>query len=167
MRAFHANQASTKQTRCAGGEQHSEKALCTGSSRRGWVMPIDYKAAIAEEVKEIDLALSVLNGLRDVNMARLALIEEAEKRSKQTWSVAVINGYACGEKVLKMRLTHPFVQGSQNASVRHKPLMPYSPLRLVFYNHILISVAHFSVSFQAPKPLYALLRMYQQPHHEY
>jgi hypothetical protein len=47
-------------------------------------MPIDYKAAIAEDVKEIDLALSVLNGLRDVSMARLALIEEAEKRSKQT-----------------------------------------------------------------------------------
>lgn len=47
-------------------------------------MPIDLKAAIAEDIREIDLALSVLNGLRDVNMARLSIIEEAEKRSKQT-----------------------------------------------------------------------------------
>jgi hypothetical protein len=53
--------------------------------------------------------LSVLNGLRDVSMARLALIEEAEKRSKQTWSVAVISGYAFGRKVLKCVLSaHPF-----------------------------------------------------------
>ena len=47
-------------------------------------MSIDYKAAIAEDIAEIDLALSVLNGLREVNAARLAIIEEAEKRSKQT-----------------------------------------------------------------------------------
>ncbi len=44
-------------------------------------MPIiDFKAAIAEDIREIELALSVLNGLRDVNKARLAIIEEAEKR---------------------------------------------------------------------------------------
>ena len=43
-------------------------------------MPIDFKAAIAEDILEIELALSVLNGLQDVNKARLAIIEEAEKR---------------------------------------------------------------------------------------
>ena len=41
---------------------------------------IDFKAALTEDIKEIDLALSVLNGLREVNLARLAIIEEAEKR---------------------------------------------------------------------------------------
>ena len=46
-------------------------------------MPIDFKAAIAEDIREIDLALSVLNGLRDVNKARLVIIEESEKRSEQ------------------------------------------------------------------------------------
>ena len=43
-------------------------------------MPVDFKAAITEDIKEIELALSVLNGLRDVNTARLALLEEAEAR---------------------------------------------------------------------------------------
>ena len=43
-------------------------------------MPIDFKAAITQDIEELDLALSVLNGLRNVNIARLALIEEAEKR---------------------------------------------------------------------------------------
>ena len=28
---------------------------------------LDFKAAITEDIKEIELALSVLNGLRDVN----------------------------------------------------------------------------------------------------
>jgi hypothetical protein len=47
-------------------------------------MPIiDFKAAIAEDIREIELALSVLNGLRDVNKARLVIIEESEKRSEQ------------------------------------------------------------------------------------
>ena len=43
--------------------------------------PIDFKAAITQDIAEIDLALSVLNGLRNVNMARLELLHEAEKRS--------------------------------------------------------------------------------------
>jgi hypothetical protein len=48
-------------------------------------MPIiDFKAAIAEDIREIDLAISVLNGLRDINKARLVIIEESEKRSEQT-----------------------------------------------------------------------------------
>lgn len=46
-------------------------------------MPIDFKAAISEDIRELDLALSVLNGLRDVNKARLVIIEESEKRSEQ------------------------------------------------------------------------------------
>jgi len=33
--------------------------------------PVDFKAAIMEDIKEIDLALSVLNGIRNVNAARL------------------------------------------------------------------------------------------------
>jgi len=41
---------------------------------------IDFKAAILEDIAEIDLALSVLNSLRDTNLARLALLQEAEKR---------------------------------------------------------------------------------------
>ena len=45
------------------------------------MVPVDFKDAINQDIKEIDLALSVLNGLRDVNLARLALIHEAEKRS--------------------------------------------------------------------------------------
>ena len=44
---------------------------------------IDFKAAITEDIKEIDLALSVLNGLRDVNTARLALLKEAEARNAE------------------------------------------------------------------------------------
>jgi hypothetical protein len=42
--------------------------------------PFDVKAAITDDIKEIDLVLSVLNSLRDTNMARLALIHEEEKR---------------------------------------------------------------------------------------
>ena len=42
---------------------------------------IDFKEAITEDVAEIDLVLSVLNSLRDVNLARLALLHEAEKRA--------------------------------------------------------------------------------------
>jgi hypothetical protein len=45
------------------------------------MVPIDFKAAITQDIAEIDLALSVLNGLRNVNLARLALLHEAEKRS--------------------------------------------------------------------------------------
>ena len=43
--------------------------------------PIDFKPAITQDIAEIDLVLSVLNGLRNVNLARLALLVEAEKRS--------------------------------------------------------------------------------------
>lgn len=45
--------------------------------------PIDFKVAIIQDIVEIDLALSVLNSLRDVNLARLALIHEAEKRNAE------------------------------------------------------------------------------------
>lgn len=44
-------------------------------------MPVDFKVAITEDIKEIELALSILNGLRDVNTARLALLEGAEARN--------------------------------------------------------------------------------------
>ena len=44
---------------------------------------IDFKAAIVEDIKEIDLSLSILNGLRKVNMARLEVLEEAEKRNEK------------------------------------------------------------------------------------
>jgi hypothetical protein len=47
------------------------------------MVPIDFKAAITQDIAEIDLALSVLNGLRNVNMARLAVLHEAEKRSAE------------------------------------------------------------------------------------
>jgi len=47
------------------------------------MVPIDFKDAINQDNKEIDLALSVLNGLRKVNLARLALLQEAEKRSTE------------------------------------------------------------------------------------
>jgi len=41
---------------------------------------IDFKAAITEDVAEIDLALSVLNGLRNVNLTRLEVLQESERR---------------------------------------------------------------------------------------
>jgi len=47
------------------------------------MVPIDLKAAINHDIAEIDLALSVLNGLRKVNLARLALLHEAEKRGSE------------------------------------------------------------------------------------
>lgn len=47
------------------------------------MIPIDFKASITQDIAEIDLALSVLNSLRDVNLARLALIQESEKRSEE------------------------------------------------------------------------------------
>ena len=47
------------------------------------MIPVDFKDAINQDIKEIDLALSVLNGLRDVNLARLALLHEAEKRGAE------------------------------------------------------------------------------------
>lgn len=45
------------------------------------MVPIDFKASIAQDITEIDLALSVLYSLRDTNLARLVLIHEAEMRS--------------------------------------------------------------------------------------
>jgi hypothetical protein len=45
------------------------------------MVPIDFKKTISEDIAEIDLALSVLSGLRNVNLARLALLQEAEARS--------------------------------------------------------------------------------------
>jgi hypothetical protein len=48
------------------------------------MVPIDFKAAINQDIAEIDLALSVLNGLRNVNLARLALLHEAEKRARES-----------------------------------------------------------------------------------
>ena len=45
------------------------------------MVPIDIRTALNQDIAEIDLALSVLNGLRNVNLARLALIQEAEKRN--------------------------------------------------------------------------------------
>jgi hypothetical protein len=45
------------------------------------MMPGDFKAAITEDVAEIELVLSVLNGLRNVKLARLALLKEAEARN--------------------------------------------------------------------------------------
>jgi hypothetical protein len=45
------------------------------------VVLIDFKKAISEDIAEIDLVLSVLNGLRNVKLARLELLHEAEKRS--------------------------------------------------------------------------------------
>ena len=52
------------------------------AEKEAWnmVKPVDFKAAITEDIKEIELALSVLNGLRDVNAARLELLKEAEAR---------------------------------------------------------------------------------------
>lgn len=47
------------------------------------MVPIDFKQAFTEDLAEIDLVLSVLNGLRNVNMARLALLKEAEARSAE------------------------------------------------------------------------------------
>jgi hypothetical protein len=45
--------------------------------------PNDFKAAIIEDIAEIDLVLSVLNSLRDTNLARFALLHEAEKRNEE------------------------------------------------------------------------------------
>jgi hypothetical protein len=45
------------------------------------MVPIDFKVAITQDIKEIDLALSFLNSLRDVNLARLTLLKEAERRA--------------------------------------------------------------------------------------
>lgn len=43
--------------------------------------PFDLKNAIFEDIKEIDLVLTVLNSMRDTNLVRLTLIYESEKRS--------------------------------------------------------------------------------------
>jgi hypothetical protein len=45
---------------------------------------IDFKAAITQDIAEIDLALSVLNGLRNVNVARLEVLKGAEKRARES-----------------------------------------------------------------------------------
>jgi hypothetical protein len=45
---------------------------------------IDFKAAITQDIAEIDLALSILNGLRNVNLARLEVLHEAEKRARES-----------------------------------------------------------------------------------
>jgi hypothetical protein len=47
------------------------------------MIPVDFKKAISEDITEIDLVLSVLNGLRNVNLARLELLQEAENRSAE------------------------------------------------------------------------------------
>jgi hypothetical protein len=41
---------------------------------------IDFKTAIIQDIAELELALIILNGLKDTNMARLTLLNEAEKR---------------------------------------------------------------------------------------
>ena len=43
-------------------------------------MIVDFKSAITRDIAEIDLAINVLNGLRNVNVARLEVLKEAEKR---------------------------------------------------------------------------------------
>lgn len=40
---------------------------------------LDFKKAITEGIREIDLALSALQSLKDVNKVQLEIIEEAEK----------------------------------------------------------------------------------------
>jgi hypothetical protein len=47
------------------------------------MVPIDFNVAINQDIKEIDLALSVLNSLRETNLVRLALLKEAEMRSAE------------------------------------------------------------------------------------
>ena len=42
-----------------------------------------YANLVGRDIAELDLALSVLNSLRDVNLARLALLQEADKRSEE------------------------------------------------------------------------------------
>jgi hypothetical protein len=42
--------------------------------------PYNLGEAIDTDVKEIDLALAILNSLRDVNIERLKLIGEAKER---------------------------------------------------------------------------------------
>lgn len=44
------------------------------------VAPIDFKIAITQDIAELDLALAALNSLRDTNLARLVLLQEAENR---------------------------------------------------------------------------------------
>lgn len=41
---------------------------------------MDFKTAINQDISEIDLALSILSSLRDINLARLALLHEVESR---------------------------------------------------------------------------------------
>ena len=59
------------------------------------MVPVDFKVAINQDIKEIDLALSVLNGLRDVNLARLVLLREAEKRSSEDLVIQSKQALAC------------------------------------------------------------------------
>lgn len=46
-------------------------------------IPIDFKKSITEDPKDLDNILVILNSLRDVNKARLAIINEAEKRKEE------------------------------------------------------------------------------------
>jgi hypothetical protein len=41
---------------------------------------IDFRTAITQDIAELDLALNILNSLRETNLARLGLLHEAEKR---------------------------------------------------------------------------------------
>jgi hypothetical protein len=50
---------------------------------------IDHRTAIIEDIAEIELALVILNGLKNVNMARLALLKEAEARGE--WKSSTSN----------------------------------------------------------------------------
>ena len=43
-------------------------------------MIMDFKSAIIQDIAEIDLVLSILDDLRKINMARLEVLKEAEKR---------------------------------------------------------------------------------------
>lgn len=43
---------------------------------------IDFKTAITQDIAELELALIILHGLKGTNMARLALLDEAEKRDE-------------------------------------------------------------------------------------
>jgi hypothetical protein len=45
--------------------------------------PYDLKASITRDIQNIDLALIILNGMRDTNSARLALLNEAERRERE------------------------------------------------------------------------------------
>lgn len=45
--------------------------------------PFDVKASLWHDVQSIDLALVILNSLRETQCARLALLAEEERRSEE------------------------------------------------------------------------------------